>query len=214
MSFRGLTLREAWRFSRSPLKFAIAMVLKLIAFKGSITRLPTYTGECECDMNSISAIDHESFFLEVHAATELGYTDGRFHTVSESFNPKFVDGYAFVALHVDKKRRIFIGGIRNRTISGISYTLATSGSLSTAESDDIDFVNHRFYLDAPSPSIRIRIDKKGIVALDQAMIAYMKDKDVVAFPGFAEMKHHGDQVSDRVFESRIERGLFVYVQSG
>ncbi len=214
MSFRGLSLAEAWRFGREPFKFTIALILKVLAVKGSRQRLPTYAAERECDPNEVPAGDHGALLEEVRRALDLGYTTGRFQTATEILDPNCLDGFSYMALHDDRRRTIFIAGIRNRAQDVVTYNLATAGSLRTTESDDIEFVNHRFYLDSPPPSRKVRVKGKGIQAIDRAMVAYLQRVEAIPFADFAELKRHADRISDRAFDARIARELFVLEKAG
>ena len=209
MSFRGLTMRQAWRFGGGPLKFGIALVLKAIAFKGPRQRLPTYSVELKCDEKDISSIDNHTFLAEVSKAIDLGYAEGYFYRATEVLDPNVIDGYSYLALHRDRKRSIFIGAIRRRTAI-LGCTVTVTGSLRTVESDDIEFAGHRFYLDAPPPSKRIRVSSDDLTAVDSAMEDYMRRHQAIPFADFGELKRHAEIVSDRAFDARVDRGLFVY----
>ncbi len=210
MSFRGLSLAEAWRFGGEPLKFTIALVLKLLAAKGPRQRLPTYAAERECDPAEVPAGEHQRFLAEIKIALDLGYAQGWFQTNREILDPSLVDGYGYTALHEDRRRAIFIGGIRNRVLDKVNYNLATTGSLRTIESDDVEFVNHRFFMDSPPPSRKIWVRTRGIRAIDQAMLAHLEHTQAIPFADYAELKQHSNRMSDRAFDARIARGLFVF----
>lgn len=209
LSFRGLTVREAWRFGGDPLRFAIALVLKVVAFKGPLGRLPTYRVELECEESSIPVLEHEQFFQHVAEARGLGYQDGRFYRATEILDPEVIDGFSYLALHADRIRWLFIGAVRRSALAN-RCTVTSTGGLRTATSDEVEFVAHRFYFDAPPPSMKVAVAGKGVGPVHARMGEYLRQHPGLPFVDFAALKRHGEFLSDRAFDARIARGLFVF----
>ena len=214
MSFRGLSLSEAWRFGGEPFKFTIALILKAIAFKGPLGRLPSHHAERECDISEIPNQEHAKFLEEVESALRLGYREGRFYTQTENHDPESIDGFSYIALHDDMRRSIFVGSVRRKGVTGITHSLASTGSLRCHDSDDIEFMKHQFHFDSPPPSRKIKIKESGVIAIDDAMQNYMIRHEAIKFPSFIALREHIKTITERVEASRVDRGLFVYEKEG
>jgi hypothetical protein len=210
LSFRGLTIAEAWRFGGEPFKFIIALILKAFAFKGPLCHLPSYYAEKECDRSVIPSQDHFKFLQDVDLAMKLGYREGRFYTQSWRYDPEAIDGFSYIGLHDDMRRSLFIGSVRRKGGDGIVHNVVCSGALHCLDSDDVGFMNHQFHFDSPPPSRKIKIKETGVIAIDQAMQNFMETHDTIKFSGFLGLREHIKFIADRAESSRIKRGLFIY----
>lgn len=215
MSFRGLTLAEAWRFGKEPLKFTLALALKLIAFKGPKAWLPPHECETVCTEAELSVWAREHLIPAVQTARSLGYTRGQFAVLSRNLDANTKEGYSYLALHDDGMRGIFTGYIASTTTGPLEHTVAASGILSTEQHPYISFVNHRNYMDGSPESRAIRVSGRRIEDLDKKMLDFMRhSRSVVrSFPSFAAMEAHGREMEQRNFDARIARGLYQYVGS-
>lgn len=213
MSFRGLTLREAWRFGKEPFKFTIALVLKLMAFKGARQWLPSHAAEEACEEADLSPSAREHLLPLLARARALGYNTGGFNRIARSLDPHTKEGFSHILLHRDGKRALFLGYILNDASGELKATVAVNGSLATAEYEDIEIVNHPNYLDATATSLRIRITGRELEDIDRALQDYMAKttSQVRQFASYAAFKTHAKAMNDKNEEARVARGLYVYV---
>lgn len=214
LSFRGLSLAEAWRFGREPLKFTIALGLKVVGFKGPPVWLPTHEGEIPCSIDELSTRARLELLPEVEKAQDLGYVNGGFNRLSRNLDPHTKDAFSYMALHEDGRRSIFIGYVLNDSSGALKSTIAVTGSLGNAEHDDIEFVNHRNYMDGPRTSRKIPVEGKTLADIDRAMQDFIarSPSPIQHFPSLEAMKAHAAAMSIKTFDSRIARGLYVFVR--
>lgn len=213
MSFRGLTLRETWRFGKEPFKFAIALILKAIAFKGPKQWLPSHTAETFCEEADLTLAAREYLLPLVARARALGYNTGRFHIISRNLDSHTKEGFSSVVLNDDGKRVLFLGYILSDSSGELKATVVVTGSLATAKYEDIEIVNHPNYLDATATSLRIRIPGKELEDVDRALQDYIarSTSQVRRFDSFEAFKAHADAMNTKNDEARVARGLYVYV---
>lgn len=213
MTFRGLTFREAWRFGKEPLKFTIALVLKLIDFKGPKQWLPAHECETLCEEANLSESARQHLLPVVEQARTLGYTAGQFTIMSRNLDPSTKEGFAYLALHHDKVRWMFIGYIASDRSGTTRRTVPITGGLSTSAYDEIEFVNHPNFLDAGPWSRKIGVTGQTVADLDAAMQKFIAtSRDVPRqFSSVAEVRSHAAAMGVKNFDARIARGLFRYV---
>ncbi len=213
MSFRGLTLRETWRFGKEPFKFTIALILKAIAFKGPKQWLPSHTAETFCAETDLTLAAREYLLPLVARARALGYNTGRFHLISRNLDRHTKEGFPHVTLHDDGKRALFLGYILNDSSGELKATVVVTGCLASVRYGDIEIVNHPNYLDATATSLRIRIKGKELEDVDRALQDYIArpTSQVRRFESFEAFKAHTDAMNTKNDEARIARGLYVYV---
>lgn len=213
MSFRGLTIAEAWRFGKEPFKFIIALVLKAMAFKGPKQWLPPEACEKFCDETQLSPKAVAHLVPLVQRARALGYTHGKFGTLTRNLDPHTKEGFSYLALHQDGMRTVFIGFVSSDSSGTVRDTVAVTGSLCSDAYDDIEFVNHGNYMDGTRTSRKIRVKGQQLEDIDRAMLDYIgKSRAAIRhFPSFDQMKAHAVAMSHKAYETRIARGLFVYV---
>lgn len=213
MSFRGLTLAEAWRFGKEPFKFTVALVLKAIAFKGPKQWLPPHECETACEEAGLSAGAREHLIPVVQTARSLGYTTGRFSVLSRNLDENTKEGYSYLALHDDRMRGIFIAYLASTATGSLQPTVVSTGILSTEQNPDISFVNHRNYMDGVPEARVVRVSGAGIVDLDNTMMDFMRQSrsPVRRFSSLAALTAHGREMDAKNFDARIARGLYQYL---
>jgi len=216
LNFRGLTLREAWRFSGEPFKFLLALVLKAAAFKGSRQWLPAHECEVPCTEDQLSPEAALHLLPAVADARALGYDEGRFHQMARILDPNIKQGFGYATLHRDRQRFLFIGFIVNGTAGRIKPVLACSGALVPTQAVTLEFLNHRNHLDNAGVTRKIRVRGKTLEAIDAAMQQTLAASSVTfrTFQRLEDVQRHLRDVEVQAFDSRIKRGLLRYVGRG
>lgn len=210
MSFRGLSLREAWRFSkRNPLLFLVAMVLKLVGMRGALQRLPTERVEVPCREADLSPSARTHLLPVVQQARDLGYADHLFTTLNEILDPNTLEAFACLLLHRDRRRALYAGFLKSKADGAVKDVVTVTGALATIGEGDFEFADHDNYLDPPRGAHIVRLRARGVDAIDRAMQKFAGAHDVRAFSGFADMRRYALEAVGRACEDRIARGLFV-----
>jgi hypothetical protein len=214
MSFRGLTLGEAWRFAGNPLTFAIALVLKAGGMKGAKTWLPTHQVEVRCDPAELSEGARRHLLPEVEKARALGYGDGHFLRQTRNDDPSTKEGFAYLALHADRVRALFIGYVVNTAGGSEKTAVRATGGIRLSGGGDLVFYNHNNFLDGEPDTRRLMVKSSELAALDAAMAAELAKLGMEArsFSSWDDMKAHANEGDERAFAGRIRRGLFVRVR--
>ncbi len=210
--FRGLTVREAWRFSRGPFKFIIALVLKVIAFKGPNYWLPPHECEETCGEDALSPEARTALLPLVEEARALGYGGGQFSKLIRILDPGTKQGFGFAALHRDRQRVISLGFIVNSTGSTTRSVVGLMGALVTAGGVNHEFLNHHNHFDNGGITQKHYVRTSTIAGLDTAMQqCQAASRDTFrSFADFATMKAHAQSVEVQAFDTRIARGLLRY----
>ncbi len=213
MTFRGLTFAETWRFGKEPLKFLIALGLKFVGFKGPQQWLPPHECETVCEETMLSTAARENLLPVVEQVRALGYTTGLYTVLSRNLDSHTKEGFAYVALHQDKMRTIFVGYIASDASGAMRRNVAVTGALSTSTQDEIEFVNHPNYFDAGPWSQKVRVSGKTVADIDKAMQDFIgRSREVPRqFSSIAEVRAHVAAVGVKNYDARIARGLFTYI---
>ncbi len=215
MNFRGLTLREAWRFSGEPFKFVIALALKAAGFGGSRLWLPPHECVAPCTAEDLSPEAAAALLPAVAEARDLGYTEGRYSRLVRLVDPSNGPGFAHLALHRDRQRFIFLAFATTHA-GGISRSASTiSGGLLGDDGIKHSFLNHNNYFDDGQDSVHHRVRGRTVAAVDTAMQQHTAQSRC-SFRGFAtlaDLKATIEALDEAAFDARIARGLFRYVGS-
>jgi len=139
INFRGLTLREAWRFGGSPFRFALALVLKANAHRAGKLWLPAHEAEAPCPEADLSPEARLHLLPVVTAARDLGYTEGRFGRMIRILDPAMKQGFSYLALHRDRQRGLSVGFVVNHAAGVTRNVVVLTGALVGA-----DGTNHEF----------------------------------------------------------------------
>jgi hypothetical protein len=210
LHYRGLSLRECWRFSREPFKFAIAVILKVIDFKGPQQWLPTDEAEVECAETELSENARQHLLPVVAEARALGYRRGRFGTFAHNLDPHTKEGFSYRALHDDGTRLLFIGLVQSDASGKLVSKVAPAGMIAFSDGTNTAFVNHNNYLDGSTTSRTVMVSGQRVSEIDRAMVEFAKRQPVAPrhFSSYDDMKIYSDQVERAHWETRIARGLF------
>ena len=213
LNFRGLTLREAWRFSGEPFKFLLALVLKAAAFKGSRQWLPAHECEASCTEDQLSPEASVHLLPAVAEARALGYDEGRFHQMVRILDPNIQQGFGYAALHRDRRRFLFIGLVVGGAPGRVKPVLAFSGALVTTQAVTLEFLNHRNHLDNSGVTQKIMVRGKTLGAIDAAMQQTLAagSETFRTFARLEAVQQHLRDVEVQAFDTRIARGLLRYV---
>ncbi len=208
--FRGLTLREAWRFSGEPFKFLLALLLKAAAFKSGRVWLPTHECEAPCTEAELSPEARQDLLPVVNAARALGYTDGAFARAIRILDPNMLQGFSYLALHRDHQRGLFIGFVLNSAAGTTRRVIALTGALVAADGTNHEFLNHRQHFDSGGLTHKHQLSSRTVADFDAAMQSFMATaRDTFrSFDNTAALKAYMQTVEDQTFEARIARGLF------
>lgn len=211
MSFRGLSVAEAWRFSREPVKFVLALALKLGGMRGAKMWLPPLECEEPCDEAALSDKARELLLPHVREARALGYARGGFRRLVRWLDPNTKEAFAFVALNSDGKRALFLGYVLSDAAGSAKATVSITGSLRTGEGVDAVFVNHYNYMDSGRVSRTFHVKGSRPADVDAAMEAYAAKHgfEILPFRSLDEMLRYAAEREDLTWETRIARGLFV-----
>lgn len=210
MSFRGLSFPEAWRFSKGPVQFLLALGLKLIGLKGAKQWLPPHECETFCEESELSDTARARLLPLVERARALGYIHGRFSRLSRNLDPNIHEAFSHLALNNDRMRSLFLACIVSQAGAEMKTSVTITGGMFRGD-QDIGFVNHVQYLDGPRTSVTIRVRGLELEDTDRTMVEFMRTSTTPfrVFQSFEEMKAHSIQVDIRTWDSRIKRGLFV-----
>lgn len=209
MNFRGLSLAECWRFSRGPVKFALALGLKVAGFSGSPMWLPPHESEEDCAESDLSPEAREHLLPLVAELQALGYARGRFSRMARNFDPHTKQGFAHRALHDGGQRGLFIGFVQNDSSGTLTTTVSPAGAMVLGDGTSVEFVNHHNYFDGTKTARKVAVKGAKVADLDAAMLAYAQTQrvSVRSFASLEEMKAFNDQAETALWETRITRGL-------
>lgn len=213
ISFRGLTLREAWRFGGSPFRFALALFLKATAHRAGRLWLPAHECEAPCTEADLSPEALRDLLPVVTAARDLGYTGGRFSRMIRILDPAMLQGFSYLALHRDRQRGLFIGFVVNRAAGVTRNVVVLTGALVGADGTNHEFLNHRQHFDNGGLTRKHQLRSGTVAEFDTALQAFMATaRDTFrTFENVAELKAYLQGVEEQSFETRIARGLLRYV---
>lgn len=213
MSFRGLTFSECWRFG-GPLGFPIAVILKIFGKKGPYQWLPPHQAEVACQKSDMSQSALERMQPEIDALRQLGYEDGVFSMLVNQVDPSIRDGGGYVALHPDGRRFMGIGYSHTEVGAGASRVVrkivAVSGMLLFTDGTSLDVLNHKSYLDDDGLSRKILLKRANTQAISERLDREMwaSFRIVRKFSGIQEFRKANQEVTDRIYQGHIVRGLF------
>ncbi len=213
--YRGLTMAEAWRFSKGPLAFLTALVLKIKGFKGSVMWLPTTEAEQECARTDLS--DRARAVLDPIESSllALGYGTPTYIRQTKVFNPKSREACGLVALHNDGNRIIHVGFIVMASGVREVQALSISGGIVDAKQDKTySFVSHRNYFDAHGYSERIEVKHARIGDTEEAMQAFIAAHrdNARRFKTLADFRSAVAGIDAKAWDKRIARGLVIPIE--
>lgn len=216
INFRGLTLREAWRFGGGPVRFVLALVLKAAARKAGKLWLPAHECEEPCTEADLSPEARRELLPVVTKARGLGYTEGRFSRMARILDPHMRQGFSYLALHRDRQRGLFIGFVVNNAAGNTRHVTVLSAALVGADGTNHEFVNHRQHFDNGGLTRKHQLHSRTVTEFDAALQSFMAAaRDTFrSFENVAELKAYLRSVEDRSFEARIARGLLCYIGNG
>jgi hypothetical protein len=216
INFRGLTIREAWRFGGGPLRFALALVLKAAARKAGKLWLPAHECEEPCTEADLSPEARRELLPVVTEARGLGYTEGRLCRMARILDPHMRQGFSYLALHNDRQRGLFIGFVVNNAGGSTRHVTMLSGMLVGADGTNHEFVNHRQHFDNGGLTRKHQLRSRSVTEFDTALQSFMAAaRDTFrTFDSVAELKAYLRALEDRSFETRIARGLLCYSGNG
>ena len=211
--FRGLTVREAWRFGGSPFRFALALVLKATGHRAGKLWLPAHECEVACTEADLSPEARRHLSPAVGAARDLGYTEGRFARMVRILDPAMQQGFSYLALHRDRQRGLFVGFVVNRAGGVTRNVVVLTGALVGADGTNHEFLNHRQHFDNSGVTRKHQLRSGTVAEFDAALQAFMAAaRDTFrSFENVAELKAYLQSVEEQSFESCIARGLFRYL---
>ncbi len=208
--FRGLTLREAWRFSGGPFQFVLALLLKAAAFKSGRVWLPARECEAPCAEADLSPEARQDLLPVVDAARALGYTDGAFARAIRILDPNMLQGFSYLALHRDHQRGLFIGFVLNSAAGTTRRIVALTGALVAADGTNHEFLNHRQHFDSGGLTCKHQLRSRTVAEFDASIQSFMANARGTfrSFDSTAALKAYMQTVEDQTFETRLARGLF------
>jgi|GEM_PF-6128773 len=212
INFRGLTIREAWRFGGGPLRFALALVLKATAHKAGKLWLPAHECEEPCTQADLSPEARRGLLPIVTETRGLGYTESRFSRMARILDPHMQQGFSYLALHRDRQRGLFVGFVVNTAGGNTRHVTALSGALVGADGTNHEFINHRQHFDNGGLTRMHQLRSHTVTEFDTALQSFMAAaRDTFrTFENIAELKAYLRSVEDQSFETRIARGLLCY----
>ncbi len=213
INFRGLTLREAWRFGGSPFRFALALVLKANAHRAGKLWLPAHEAEAPCPEADLSPEARLHLLPVVTAARDLGYTEGRFGRMIRILDPAMKQGFSYLALHRDRQRGLSVGFVVNHAAGVTRNAVVLIGTLVGADGTNHEFLNHRQHFDNGGLTRKHQLRRGTVAEFDTALQAFMAAaRDTFrGFDNVAELKAYLQSVEEQSFERNVARGLFRYV---
>jgi hypothetical protein len=216
VNFRGLTIREAWRFGGGPIRFVLALVLKTAARKAGRLWLPAHECEEPCSEADLSPEARQELLPVVTEARGLGYSEGRFCRMARILDPHMQQGFSYLALHRDRQRGLFIGFVVNNATGSTRHVTVLSAALVGADGTNHEFVNHRQHFDNGGLTRKHQLRSRTVTEFDAALQLFMAAaRDTFrSFENVAELKAYLRSVEDRSFEARIARGLLCYIGKG
>lgn len=215
LCFRGITLREAWRFGGGPLQFALAVALKLRGLRGPRVWLPARECEAECTAEEHSEAARAALAPYLRALPAAGYDEVVLIRQVRNHDPAFREAAAAVALHRDHRRGLQIAFLRSAGRKGEKRALSLTGAL--LDADDLrvhEFVGHNNYFDAPGVAERTRVRARDLAAVDQAMGKALEaePRRWYAAADLRDFRRRAAEVDDRIWRAHLERGLYVRVE--
>lgn len=210
MCYRGLSLAEAWRLGRGAYGCLIILIQKLLGRQSGLYWLPVHESERPCREEELTPTAMRMFMPVVAEARKLGYTDGSPSVMSVNLDPSVKESFGYLALHEDKKRIIFIGYTWIEVGVASNTTVAVTGNMEGVDGVQYDFVNHVNYFDPLPNTKKIRVQGRGLKAINDAMLNHMKSCESRAFADYVEMKAVSDKDNMMLWDERIARGLFVF----
>lgn len=209
--FRGLSLAELWRFSgRNPFTFGISLILKLIDFRGPEMWLPIHESEQLVDESEVGDFAMNYLRPHVEAARSLGYRDGSFSRMIRASEPSMKESRGYYAVHDDGVRLVLIGFTVSDAPGMPPAAISISGEVYHETGGSVQFVDHANYMDAPGLVRHVRVNGKGLPAVDEAMRDYVltSRSAIRRFGSFTEARQFGEQAEIKIWDARIARGLF------
>jgi len=211
MSFGGLTVREAWRFSRGLFPFVMALVLKLTGMKGTKLWLPACDAEKECTSAEFSDRAKAALVpIEANLLT-LGYGTPLYTRQVRICDPSCKEAFALITLHRDGNRVIHVGFVVSTAGGFERQAVSITGGIMDAQKDfTYDFVSHKNYLDAHGFARAIRVKVPRAYETDEAMNSFIATHPGVArrFASVAEFRARAMALDTKIWDLRIVRGLF------
>lgn len=210
MSFRGLSVREAWRFGREPFKFCVALVLKALAVKGAKLWLPPHECEVPCAVNDLSPRARDALQAVATAAEALGYRGGGFLRMTRILDPNTREVGVWVGFHADGTRGLFAGFVVNAAGGRERAALMMTGAVVTESGENHEFLNHHQHMDNGGLTRKHQVRAADVEEMDAAMVAFIGScrQPVRHFESAEAFRHHVRRVEEQAFDSRVARGLF------
>ena len=210
MHFRGLTLRECWRFGPDPLRFTIAVILKTINFKGPNQWLPVHEAEGVCAESDLTEGARGHLLHVVSAVQQLGYRRGEFGCLLHNLDPNTKEGFSYRAIHDDGIRCLFIGYIASTASGTLKHTVIASGVVVRRDESHVEFLNHRNYFDGNKRAVRVKVSGSQPADVDRRMAEYLARHggDVKTYSSLAVHKQDSIDYETSQWDTRIARGLF------
>jgi hypothetical protein len=214
LSFRGLSWREAWRLSNGPLAFGVAVVLKLIGFRGQKMWLPAVEGEQECAEADLSAEARAVVAPLVAEALQLGYLPGVYSQVRHERCPATRDSGGCVCLHREGNRAMHLAFVVTEVMGQPVPATAITGLIVDHSGDrTYDFSPTKEQLDGDGFAIKRPVREKSVAATEVAMQEFLRQGGCVPsrFGSIAEFKRVADRIDTAMWAARAKRGLVLPV---
>lgn len=212
MSFRGLTLREAWRFSSGPVTFILALALKAIGFRGSKMWLPGHESERLGNASELSADTQVALAPLVAEAANLGYTPGRYIHVIPDRNPSTVDAGAYLCLHRDGNRILHLARVVTEAAGTATSRIHLNGAIVDLNRDlTYDFCESKAHFDGDGYATKFHVREATVTAVDAAMRSHLEKQPGLArkFASLDDLKRVTDRIDAAQWHARVGRGLFL-----
>ncbi len=211
--FRGLTLRECWRFGGGMPGFLIALVFKMIGKSGDTMFLPACDSEGPCDPETLSAECREHLAPHIGQLSDLGFRRGTYIAPKTAPPSSMKDPGAYRALHDDGVRIMFLAHIHNVVGEGeerpiVTHKVTATGEFMLQDGGILAVCDHDAFFDAPQlrrivisqtdvRSVACRLEEELSRATDPKRFAELRDYD------------HANRESElEVWDARIRRGLY------
>jgi hypothetical protein len=217
LNYRGLSFAEAWRLGGAK-AFPIAMIMKLTAANGDYLWLPPSDIERPCPREELSEMAQGKLAPVAKQLEGMGYPTGIFSKLVLSLDPAFTDGGSYRALHVDRKRIIYVAFLRrelrqqnqvvqNDVLNPFGLFIKEDGRNATV------VLTSKTYLDDGSQSKVIRLTEPGLERVARRLeIELLATREFVqTFPSIEAAAAATAQRDEAAWENRIQRGLAVKV---